>query len=374
MGQRSLVQSAELLALMVGGWTSPALEQSKPLTAATQGSSYVPEHAPLRSEMYERFVHKLSGDAQGNTLAPSRSDWYPGRPTKTKETLSGKINDDVYFSNAVAPRVTAALTPGPQSPTAQSSASQVPALNGIAHVAIRVHDLAAAEVFYNQLGFIRAFQLSRNGAPYEVFIKINDRQFIELYSATEKEPQIGFLHLCFEGADLNAIHDDYVSRGLIPISVRKAGAGNLLFTMPGPQQPAFTQNLEYTQYMPGSLHGNDIGKHLGPNRVADRLVSVSLAMVDPEAARSFYVDKLHFLPTLEHALLALPGPSGQTIEIVSPELGMKASFTLATGNLKQASRRIKQGGIAAKKLAHGMGIADPDGNLIVISDQGSVGK
>lgn len=72
--------------------------------------------------------------------------------------------------------------------------------------------------------------------------------------------------------------------------------------------------------------------------------------------------------------LALPGPSGQTIEIVSPELGMKASFTLATGNLKQASRRIKQGGIAAKKLAHGMGIADPDGNLIVISDQGSVGK
>jgi len=57
--------------------------------------------------------------------------------------------------------------------------------------------------------------------------------------------------------------------------------------MLGPAQPRFPQIIEYTLYMPGSLHTNDVGKHLGPDRVADQILSVSLAMVDPEAARGF---------------------------------------------------------------------------------------
>src|ERR1700733_10312616 len=108
------------------------------------------------------------------------------------------------------------------------SDTHTPPFNGIAHVAIRVHDLAASVAFYEKLGFEQAFDLRKNDNPYESFIKINDSQFIELYPATEKDPAIGFLHLCFEGIDLNAIHDDYISRGLTPTDVRKAGAGNLL--------------------------------------------------------------------------------------------------------------------------------------------------
>src|SRR6202040_2877985 len=109
---------------------------------------------------------------------------------------------------------------------------------------------------------------------YESFIKINDRQFLELYPTTEKDPTPGFLHLCFEGNDLEAIHADYVSRGLTPkMNVRKAGAGNLLFTMDGPLQPSGPQNIEYTQYQPGSMHSLDQGKHLGSDRIADKLVS-----------------------------------------------------------------------------------------------------
>src|ERR1700722_9689557 len=106
----------------------------------------------------------------------------------------------------------AALTLLSRSSNAQSE-THAPPFNGIAHVAIRVHDLAASVAFYQKLGFEQAFDLRRNDVPYESFIKINDSQFIELYPATEHDPAVGFLHLCFEGVDLNAIHDEYLTHG-----------------------------------------------------------------------------------------------------------------------------------------------------------------
>src|SRR5882757_10271516 len=116
--------------------------------------------------------------------------------------------------------------------TCAQSEPHAPTFNGIAHVAIRVHDLAASVAFYQKLGFEQAFDLRKDNVPYESFIKINDNQFIELYPVTPKDPTPGFLHLCFEGVDLKAIYDDYASHGLTPTAVRKAGAGNLLFTWP----------------------------------------------------------------------------------------------------------------------------------------------
>lgn len=260
-------------------------------------------------------------------------------------------------------------------------APKTPALNGIAHVAIRVHDLAATQRFYEKLGFEHAFELkNKEGVVYETFIKIDDTQFLELYSPTEKEPTPGFMHLCFEGADLNAIHDDYVTRGLTPISVRKAGAGNLLFTLKGPAQSGFAQNIEYTQYMPGSLHTNDIGKHLGApganTRIADRMTSVALSMEDPAAARTFYLDQLHFLPVgASPTALSLPGDSGQTVEILpAATLGTHAELTLQTPNLKAAAKRLKAASLSFKPSPHRLTVADPDGNLVILADTTSTAR
>jgi catechol 2,3-dioxygenase-like lactoylglutathione lyase family enzyme len=248
---------------------------------------------------------------------------------------------------------------------------QPPPLAGVAHVALRVKDLAASRAFYENLGFEQAFDLERNGVPYESFIKVNDRQFIELYPVDEKNPKPAFLHVCFEGTDLNAIHDNYVSHGLTPTAVRKAGAGNLLFTLRGPEDGnGVAQNIEYTEYQPGSLHSNDQGKHLGPDRIAESIVSVTLAMHNPADARDFYLNQLQFKPIAGDPMhMHMPGDSGQEIEIAPwDKLGTRAHLTLHATNLSKAARLLHKQDIKFVKSANTLTFTDPDGNILVLRD------
>jgi catechol 2,3-dioxygenase-like lactoylglutathione lyase family enzyme len=272
-----------------------------------------------------------------------------------------------------------ALAPA-QSPAAPAT---VPPMNGIAHIAIRVKDIADSVDFYHKLGFNQAFaNLAKDGTTVtQSFIKINDRQFIELYPVTPRDPQIGFLHLCFEGADLNALHDYYVAEGLTPNAVRTAGAGNLLFTMKGPMQFADPQNIEYTQYMPGSKHTLDFGKNLGPDRVGDKMIAVALAMQDPAAARDFYLHKLAFTPSKTNpSRLDLPGNSGEAVEIVPvADLGPRSSIILQSADLDNAAAQLNRQQVPFKRAsstataADGktrtldmIAVTDPDGNIIRI--------
>ena len=273
---------------------------------------------------------------------------------------------------------TAQTSPGPGA----SAPSGVPSMNGIAHIAIRVKDIAASVDFYHKLGIDQAFaNTGKDGKVTQSFLKLNDRQFIELYPITERDTRVEFLHLCFEGADLNAIHDYYVAEGLTPIAVRTAGAGNLLFTMKGPQQFAEPQNIEYTQYMPGSKHSNDFGQHINPDRVGDKMTVVALAMQDPAAARDYYISKLGFTPAATNpARLNLPGTSGEQVEIAPVDpLGARSSIVLESSNLDKAAAQLIRQKVAFKRAAadstdaHGktvrnemISVTDPDGNIIRI--------
>jgi catechol 2,3-dioxygenase-like lactoylglutathione lyase family enzyme len=264
-----------------------------------------------------------------------------------------------------------------------ATAGAAPPMNGIAHIAVRVKDIAASVAFYNKLGYQQAFaNLAKDGTTVtQSFVKLNDRQYIELYPVGERDPQVGFLHLCFEGADLNAIHDYYVAEGLTPLSVRTAGAGNLLFTMKGPQQFSMPQNIEYTQYMPGSRHTVDFGQHLGPDRVGDKMTVVVLAMQDPSAARAFYLDKLGFAASAnDPMLLNLPGSSGEQVDIVPlDQLGPRSSIILTTPDLNKSEAQLKRQQIQYKRASSSatdakgkthtvdmIAVTDPDGNIIRI--------
>jgi catechol 2,3-dioxygenase-like lactoylglutathione lyase family enzyme len=264
-----------------------------------------------------------------------------------------------------------ATTPAPASaPSAD--------LAGIAHVAIRVKDLDTSVAFYEKLGFVRAFALSRDGKVYEAFIKINDHQFLELYPVDEKNTQIGFLHVCFYGNDLQSVHDYYVAHGLTPKDVRTAGAGNLLFTMPGPATPTGPQNMEYTQYMPASMHSKAIGQFLGPDRIATHLIEVAIAFDDPSAASAFYRDKVGFIP--EQAgpvpqpgfptLFGVPGNPAESIRIESNrEVGIRARITFAADPVTAAKTLTQRGVPFTQNARYGtrdLLLRDPDGNEIFL--------
>jgi catechol 2,3-dioxygenase-like lactoylglutathione lyase family enzyme len=283
------------------------------------------------------------------------------------------------FAAAQAPPAPApAAAPAPAVPVAQ-----IP-MNGIAHIAIRVKDLATSVAFYNKLGYQQAFAMTRGDVTTQSFVKIDDRQFIEIYPMSPRDTEPGFMHLCFEGADLNQLHDAYVAEGLTPISVRKAAAGNLLFTLKGLDQYSVPQNIEYTEYMPGSLHSKDFGQHLGPDRVADKMTVVALAMKDPPAARAFYIDKLGFTPASNSPdRLNLPGTSGEQVEIVPLDpLGVRSSILLTTHDLNKSEAQLKRQQVAYQRASASatdakgkmrkidmISVTDPDGNIIRIQQQ-----
>ena len=309
----------------------------------------------------------------------------------------------------------AAQTMPAATPAAASTAAaptQTPPFNGTAHIAIRVQSIADSLAFYNKLGYQQAFAWTRGDVTTQSFVKLNDTQYIELYPAGPSGPPrtpapgtaqasapspapsatqaparpptpstSSFTHLCFEGVDLHALHDFYVAEGLTPSPVNTAAAGNLLFTLRGPQQATSAQNIEYTQYMPGSKHTLDIGQHLSPDRVADKMTVVVLAMQDPAAARDFYLTKLGFTASKSNPmLLNLPGTSGQQVEIVPvAALGTNGSIVLTTPNLGKSAAQLTRQQVAFKRASatatdangktrseESITVTDPDGNILRI--------
>ncbi len=241
------------------------------------------------------------------------------------------------------------------------------ALSGIAHVAFQVTDITKTSDFYQKLGFEQAFAFSKDGKTVQAFIKINDLQFIELYPLTRKDPQAGFMHLCFEGSDLVQLHAAYQLRGLTPTEVRKAHAGNLLFTMVGPE----SQNIEYTQYLPGSLHSEDRSKHLGKDRLSEHLKTVAVNMQDTAAAEAFYIDKLSFQPASsnDRSDLLLPGPSGESVLLKNPDNRTLPDLVFQVPSIRRTARDLKKRGFALRVTGEGVYVTDPDGTLIEFSSK-----
>ena len=238
-------------------------------------------------------------------------------------------------------------------------------LSGIAHAAFRVSDIAKTSDFYQRLGFVQAFAFSKEGKTTQAFIKINDRQFIELYPLTARDPRVGFMHICFEASDLVSLNAAYRERGLTPIKVLKAHAGNLLFTMVGPE----SQNIEYTEYLPGSLHSEDLSKHLGKHRISKRLLSVALKMHDTAMARAFYLDKLAFHPGTndDRNSLLLAGTSGESIDLKSFDDHALPDMVFQVGHIRRVATDLKSRGFDVQITATGDYIVDPDGTIIEFS-------
>ena len=85
--------------------------------------------------------------------------------------------------------------------------AQTNQITGIAHIAYRASDLDKEVAFFQKLGFEQAFaNTSPDGKVTQSFIKVNDRQFIEVYPQSKPGEELGWMHVCYESGDLNALY------------------------------------------------------------------------------------------------------------------------------------------------------------------------
>jgi len=237
-------------------------------------------------------------------------------------------------------------------------------LTGIAHVALRVNDLQKSRAFYNTLGFEQAFEFTDAGKTSVAYIKVNDRQFIELIPRTSDSQPGGILHTCFETADIESLHKAYVERGLQPTEAKKARAGNLLFVMHGPDD----QLLEYTQYLPDSLHSLDRGKHLAERRISRHMLEATTAVRNLAAERAYYTNQLAFRSaSADGNEMYVAGRSGDKLELQADTPATKPLVVFAVTNIRQTARDLRSRGLKVQKGHHEITITDPDGALIVFA-------
>ena len=255
-----------------------------------------------------------------------------------------------------------ACSPNSYAQSAPPAAAQPGQIDGIAHIAYRVSNLDNELAFLKKLGYEQSFAMTHAGKTTEVFVKVNDRQFLEVYPQTNPSQPLGWMHVCYESDDLNALHDQLVSRGLEPSHVVKAGAGNLIFALKDPDG----RTTEFTQYMPGSLHTLDHGKHLGANRVSDTLLGFDLPVGNVSADATFY-SKLGFDVDQNDDILRISTSANPNlrIEVRASHPGAQAETIFLVPDARKAVSDMHLQGVDARRVKKLAFTRDPDGNVLV---------
>jgi catechol 2,3-dioxygenase-like lactoylglutathione lyase family enzyme len=244
---------------------------------------------------------------------------------------------------------------------AHAQAPQPPAVTGIAHVAYRVADLDRTQAFLLKLGFQQSFAFtSKDGKIAEIFVKVNDRQFLEYYPQSATPQPLGWLHVCYENDDIAAYVTAITARGIKNIGVHKAGAGNLITAFPDPDG----RNTEFTQYMPGSKHTLDKGLHLLPNRISPAIEGVEFAVPDFAASRKFY-EQMGMTVTDANAGLHIRVTAQPSPWIQLTRAGSQPRLLFSVPSLKAAEKQLKAAGIPVQNQKKSLTITDPDGNILV---------
>ena len=235
-------------------------------------------------------------------------------------------------------------------------------LDGIAHVALRVNDVARSRAFCKTLGWEPAFEFSDDQGVTTSYVKVSDRQYIELYRRNKPSDPLGFLHICLDTADIDRLNSAYTAVGLTPTQPTKGRSGNILFNLHDPEG----QTIEYTQYLPGSLHTNARGKFVDEARISDHLIGVVLRAKDVDAEKAYFTGKLGFSGS--GYKLGAPGNPGETVELKPQAADAVPELTFAA-DPKRAAEELKKRGLAVK-LASGVAeVRDPDGAVIRFTER-----
>jgi lactoylglutathione lyase len=171
-----------------------------------------------------------------------------------------------------------------------TTAAKRPRIVGVAHIALWTDNLDAARQFYGQqLGYEQAFQPDRPEGG--LVFKVNDHQYVEIFPGWKGPEQLILAHIAFETDNAPQLRDYLAGNGVkVPETVPKGPDGNLSFMIKDPDG----HDVEFVQYLPGSLHSRNFGKFLPATRVSERIIHVGTTVSDRAAYDHLYRNILGF--------------------------------------------------------------------------------
>jgi lactoylglutathione lyase len=181
---------------------------------------------------------------------------------------------------------------------AQSPQLQRPRITGISHVGYFVSDLPRALGFWHDLlGYDESYTLKdpATGKVRIAFIKLNDRQHVELFTDPPTAAPYFMSHLCFAVDDVEQMRAYLRSRGIDvkPGNGGKTKTGDYAFEIKDPDGTL----IEFVQSLPTGWEAQAAGRFLPPARVSDGIYHVGFLVGDTEKSLHFYEDVLGFKET-----------------------------------------------------------------------------
>lgn len=181
---------------------------------------------------------------------------------------------------------------------AQNAAPPRPKIYGISHVGYFVSDLPKSVAFWHDfLGFDESYSLTKKDSS-EIriaFIKINDRQHIELFNEPPTHPPNMMSHICFTVDDVEAMRTYLRSKGfnVKPGNGDKTRAGDYAFEIKDPDGML----VEFVQSLPDGMEAKAAGKFEPATRISDQIYHAGFLVGNSEKSIDFYGNILGFQET-----------------------------------------------------------------------------
>lgn len=167
-----------------------------------------------------------------------------------------------------------------------------PPVSGLAHAAFYAADFNKTRAFYKDfLGFAEPYSITNDdGSTRLTFIKINDRQLVELFP--EKTPDSDRLyHVAIQTDDAELMRQYLASQGVAVKDKTSVGRSkNANYFIKDPEG----HTVEVVQYLPDGWTMLDRGLHMPATRIAERMPHAGIRVTNLAATLKFYAGILGF--------------------------------------------------------------------------------
>lgn len=162
---------------------------------------------------------------------------------------------------------------------------QRPKILGIAHFSAYTDSLQnAASLFTDYFGYAKPYYVEREGKPTMMFVKINDRQYVEFTEDKEKK-LVKYRHTAFEVDDIEAMRLYLQMMGVkVPEEVIDPGFGFKCFFI----QDFSGNDVEFVEYTDEGLLAEHKGEDMPETRISDIMRHVGWVCKDLSKELAFY--------------------------------------------------------------------------------------